>query len=145
MILTKASRTDGPTDGRTDRRTDGPTDGRTDRPSYRDARTHLEIIKLILTIIWSLVYLVRVSFMAPMVGEDCSSVRTNDPFRFSRCAFSKRWSGSGGEEVKGKRRNETNRRCELMYRAHARTRTHTRTGRIDAMESLIINAHQMNR
>ena len=23
-------------------RTDGPTDGRTDRPSYRDARTHLK-------------------------------------------------------------------------------------------------------
>ena len=28
--------------GRTDGQTDGRTDGRTDRPSYRDARTHLE-------------------------------------------------------------------------------------------------------
>merc|ERR1712228_532954 len=34
--------TDGPTDGRTD----GWTDGRMDTPSYRDARTHLKIVKI---------------------------------------------------------------------------------------------------
>ena len=34
-LFTKASPTDG--------ETDGLTDGRTDRPSYRDARTHLDI------------------------------------------------------------------------------------------------------
>ena len=31
--------------GPTDRRTDGWTDGRTDRPSYRDVRTHLKSLK----------------------------------------------------------------------------------------------------
>ena len=33
------------TDGRTDGHTDGHTDGRTDKPSYRDARTHLKMIR----------------------------------------------------------------------------------------------------
>ena len=33
------------TDGRTDGQTDGPTDGQTNGPFYRDARTHLEMMK----------------------------------------------------------------------------------------------------
>ena len=44
-LFTKALRTDGPTDRWTDRPTDRLTDGRTDTPSYRDARTHLKIIR----------------------------------------------------------------------------------------------------
>ena len=35
---------DRPTDGQKARPTDGPADGRTDTCSYRDARTHLEIV-----------------------------------------------------------------------------------------------------
>ena len=31
-------------------RTDGPTDQRTDRPSYRDARTHLKKVVLVMPI-----------------------------------------------------------------------------------------------
>ena len=39
--LKNESVTNGPTDGRTN----GPTDQRTDKASYRDARTHLKMMK----------------------------------------------------------------------------------------------------
>ena len=43
-LFTKALRTDGPMDQRTNGRTDGRTDGPTDTPSYRDAWTHLKSV-----------------------------------------------------------------------------------------------------
>ena len=42
--------TDLRTYGPTDLRTYGPTDLRTDRPSYRDARTHLKISPILITV-----------------------------------------------------------------------------------------------
>ena len=51
--------TNQPINRHTDRPTDGPTDGPTDRPSYRDARTHLKIVRFYLPPAFFLLFLIQ--------------------------------------------------------------------------------------
>ena len=55
--------------GRTDRRTDGPTD----RPSYRDARTHLKMCVIFMTLFNSL--LTRSLYSLPLPSDEADAAR----------------------------------------------------------------------